>query len=220
MMVYRLLASLFIVLLVQGCTSIKPLEKQYSGFLGNYSDMQKVEASDGSDVMRWITPTLKTGQYKKMIVEPVSFFPAPRTSDQVKLETLHEISDYMTASLKRELGREFEITDKSGPDTLHVQIAITGVETPIQGLQSYEVVPIALIYAGASTALGARDTVAVVYVEGMMTDSVTGELVAKGVRQGVAESLRDNKEQLDVDKVKKLLDGWAAEVNMLAKRLL
>ena len=53
-----------------------------------------------------------------------------------------------------------------------------------------------------------------------MTDSVTGQTVAKGVRQGVGESLRNDKQELDVEKVKTLLNGWAAEVGMLAKRLL
>lgn len=214
------LLSMASIILLMGCTAITPVEKQYSGFLGDYSDMEKAETPDGSDVMRWVSPSVQKGKYKKVIVPAVTFFPAPRTSDQVKLETLHKISLYMSEQLKKELSKNFEVTDVPGPDTLHVQIAITGVATPMKGLKVYEAVPLVLVYAGATAAMGARDNVVVVYAEGLMTDSVTGQTVAKGVRQGVGESLRNDKQELDVEKVKTLLNGWAAEVGMLAKRLL
>lgn len=37
--------------LLSGCTAITPLEKQYSGFLNDYSNMNKVEVEDGSDAL-------------------------------------------------------------------------------------------------------------------------------------------------------------------------
>ena len=207
-------------LLMAGCTAITPLEKQYSGYLGDYSNMETADTPDGSDVKRWISPALKKGTYKKVIVQPVTYFPAPRTSEQVKLETLNEISEYLTNQIKAEVGKNFEITDKSGPDTLTYQIAITGVDTPLEGMKLYEVVPIAMVYSGASLAMGMRDHVVVIYIEGLITDSITGEEVAKGLRQGVGQSLRDDNQQLDIEKVKKLLNGWASEVGMLGDKLL
>lgn len=170
--------------------------------------------------MRWVSPSLKKGTYRKFIVPQVTFFPAPRTSDQVKLETLQKISDYLTEQARKELSENFEITDVAGPDTLNFQVVITGVSTPLEGLKAYEVTPISLVFAGSSAALGYRDHVAVVYVEGLVTDSVTGAEVAKAVRQGVGKNLQDEKQQLDVENVKKLLNSWAAGVARLANELL
>lgn len=208
-------------LLLAGCTAITPLEKQHSGYLSDYSDMKVIDTPDGSDVMRWVSPDLKKGVYTKAIVEQVSFFPAPKTSEKVKLETLNKISNYLTAQIKSELSsNNFELTDKPGPDTLTYQIAVTGVATPLEGLQYYEVLPITLVYAGAVLAMGSRDDVVVVYLEGVVKDSVTGKEVAKSVRQGVGENLQDSDKQLDVEKVKELLNSWAKYIGEVAKKLL
>lgn len=202
------------------CTSITPVEKQYSGFLGDYSQMEKVKTADASHAMRWVNPDVKKGAYKKIIVPPVTYFPAPSPSEQVDLATLNQISSHLTERMRAELGKNFEITDVPGPNTLHFQIAITGVSTPAEGMKAYEVIPVAMIFAGASSAMGTRDRVTVVYVEGLATDSKSGTTMVKGVRQGVGEDLKDEKQQLDLEKVKSLLDGWAIEMSVLAKKLL
>lgn len=197
---------------LSACTSVTPVEKQYSGYLGDYSQLEEVKMADGSDARRWISPELKKKHYKNIILPQVTFFPAPRPSAQVRLEHLNKVSTYLTERLREELGKSFVITDVPGPDTANIQIAITGVATPLEGLKFYETIPIALAFAGASTAMGYRDRVIVVYVEGLVTDSVTGEELAKSVRQGVGESLRDDQEQLDVVKLKGLLDHWAVDI--------
>ncbi len=68
--------------------------------------------------------------------------------------------------------------------------------------------------------MGNRDDVVVVYVDALVSDSATGEKIAKGVRQGVGENLRDDKQQLDIEKVKKLLNGWASGVGIMSEKLL
>ena len=203
-----------------GCTAITPVQQQYSGFLGDYNGLQPVQVADGSKAMRWVNPELKKGKYKKIIVPQVAFFPAPRASSQVSLETLTQISLQMTQQLRAELGKQFTVTDKPGPDTANFQIAITGVDTPTEGLKPYEIIPIALVFASASTATGARDHVSVVYVEGIATDALTGEELAKGVRQGVGLSLENDQEKLSIQKLKPLIDGWAKEMGQLSGNLL
>lgn len=202
--------------LLAGCTAITPVEKQYSGYLGDYSQLKPVKTADGSEARRWINPELKKDVYKKVIVPSVVFFPAPRPSAQVRLENLNKVGQYLTEKLRQELGKSFEVTDVAGPDTLNLQIAITGVATPLEGLKAYETIPIAMAFAGASTVMGYRDKVIVVYVEGLVTDSVTGQELGKSVRQGVGENLQDDKQQLDVEKLKALLDSWAVEVAKVA----
>lgn len=219
-MKFKQLMAVAGIVLAAGCSSVPPVEKNYSGYLGDYSQLKAVEVADGSDVRRWVKSDIQKGKYKKIVVQPVTFFPAPRTSNQVRLEALHKISNYMTERVRQELSKYFEITDVAGADTVNMQVAITGVSTPLEGLKYYEVIPLASIYAGATAIMGARDKVTVIYVEGIVTDSVTGEELAKGLRQGVGESLRDSKEQLDVEKVKLLLDNWAKDVGQFGQNVL
>ncbi|AUM12119.1 DUF3313 domain-containing protein [Ketobacter alkanivorans] len=210
----------FSLLVFAGCANIDSIEEQNSGFLGDYSNMKVVKMKDKSKARRWINPDIKKGQYTKVIVPQITFFPAPRTSDQVQLETLNKIADYLTKQIRAEVSKNFELTDKAGPDTVQIQVAITGVATPMEGLSAYEVTPMTLAFAGASAAAGARDRLAVVYVEAIATDSLTGAELAKGLRQGVGESLRDDKEQLDVSKVQAILDGWASVLGEMANETL
>src|SRR5690606_11599012 len=159
-----------------------------------YSQLKPVKMNDGTVAQRWIDPELKKDVYKKVIVPEVVFFPAPRPSAQVGLDNLNKTGHYLTEKLRQELSKSFEVTDVPGPDTLILQMAITGVSTPLQGLKAYEVIPIAMVFAGASSAMGYRDRVVVVYVEGLATDSVSGKELAKTVRQGIGENLQDDKQ--------------------------
>lgn len=216
----RFLILTALVLNLLACTAIEPVEEHHSGYLDDYSDMIIVKTEDGSHAMRWTSPTVKRGHYKKIIVDPVVIFPAPRTSDKIKLDTLKQITAYLTQKLVSEQAKFYEVTDEAGSDTMHLQMAITGVDTPVEGLEVYEAIPIALVFAGASTAAGERDRVTVVYLEGLVTDSITGEVIARGLRQGVGDNLPDDDQEIKLSDIEKLLDGWAAEVSHLTSRLL
>ena len=190
-----------------------------SGYLGDYSVLTKAPGDYQGETLRWINPTMVKGKYKKIIVHPVTFYPTPKEDLQVKQENLDKISGYLTQRLSQEFSKNYELTNTPGPDTLDVKIAITGVATTLEGLKVYEVVPVALVLAGASTALGYRDKVVTISAEGILTDSMTNEVMAKGLRQGVGENLADDKQQLQVEHVKALLDEWVKAAGSLASNL-
>ena len=216
---HKLIAAAFAVTLA-GCTAITPIEKQYSGFLGDYAGLKEVDTADGSKALRWVSPSIQKGFYKKVVIPPVTFFPAPRTGEQVKSDTLNEISAYMTKRLREEVGKNFVVTTVPGPDTFNLQVAITGVSTPREGLRFYEVLPITLAFASATTLAGQRDHVTVVYLETLATDSKSGDELLKGVRQGIGEKLENDKQQLELEQMKKVIDNWAIEGGKLAAGLL
>lgn len=216
---FKLLGSLSLVVLA-GCTAIMPVTSQYSGFLENYSNLVEVKAADGSDAMRWVNPDIQKGAYQKVFVPPVTFYPAPVAGEQVSHETLQQISTYLTERVRQELGKHFAVVNAPGPGTLKFRIAITGVDTPIQGLRFYEINPVALAFTSATVAAGERDHVTVVYVEGVATDSQTGVELAKGVRQGLGKPLENKEQQLRLERVRPMLDVWAKEMGELANRLL
>ena len=212
-------AALGALMLTTACTNITPVEQQYSGFLENYDDLTPVRTGDGADAMRWYTPTLADRRYTKLIVEPIRFYPEPQTSDQVSADRLTQLSDYMTRSLRRELAKEFELVTEPSADAAVVSFALTGVDTPTEGLKARNLIPASLLIAGATYAAGERDHIVVVYIEGQLTDAATGETLAKGVRQGRGGRLRNDTDELAVEDVQAYLDGWAGDIAALATQL-
>jgi len=190
-----------------------------SGYLGDYSMLQPAPGEYKGEKLVWINPAMVKGKYKKIIIHPVTYYPAPKEGSQIKQENLDKISAYLTQQVTREVSKSYELTDKPGSDTLDYKLAVTGVATSLEGLKAYEVVPVALVLAGASTALGYRDQVVTISVEGILTDSMTHDVMAKGLRQGVGENLADDKQQVDVEKVKGLFDEWAKVAGSLAAQL-
>ncbi|WP_052446172.1 DUF3313 domain-containing protein [Aeromonas fluvialis] len=190
-----------------------------SGYLGDYSAMTQIPGDTKGEALRWLSPSLVKGKYKKAIIYPVTYYPKPQEGAQVKQENLDKISANLTQQLSQEIGKSFELTNTPGSDTLAFKVAITGVATNLEGLQFYEVVPVALVLAGASTALGYRDKVITISAEGLVTDSMTNEVMAKALRQGVAENLDNDKQQVQVDKVDGLFKEWATLAGKLAADL-
>lgn len=191
------------------CTSITPMEQTYSGFLSDYSKLQKIDTTDGQIMMRWVDPQFKHDTFKAAIIDPVAFYPEPKYETPEQKQRWEKISAYLTEQLRAEVSAKMPVTTTPGPGVVRLRTAITGVATPMEGLKFYEVTPITLVYAGATAATGSRDRVVVIYLEGESIDTETNKVVMQGVRQGTAESLRDENDQLDVKKVKKLLDTWA-----------
>ena len=152
-------------------------------------------------------------------MEPIRFYPEPQTSDQVSADRLTQLSDYMTRSLRRELAKEFELVTEPSADAAVVSFALTGVDTPTEGLKARNLIPASLLIAGATYAAGERDHIVVVYIEGQLTDAATGETLAKGVRQGRGGRLRNDTDELAVEDVQAYLDGWAGDIAALATQL-
>lgn len=205
----KVLLGALAALSFSACTSITPMEQTYSGFLSDYSKLQKVDTTDGQVMMRWVNPQLKQDSYKAVIVDPVTFYPEPKYETPEQKQRWEKISAYLTEQLRTEIAAKMPLTTTPGPGVLRLKTAITGIATPVEGLKFYEVTPITLVYAGATAAMGNRDRVVVIYLEGESIDTETNTVLMQGVRQGTAESLRDENDQLDVKKAKKLLDTWA-----------
>lgn len=197
--------------LLSGCMTTKPDASQYSGWMKDYSNLSEFRTPTGATAMRWISPELKQGQYQAIMIDPVSYYPQPQPGPQVPLKTLNSIPDYLEQQVRKEVGAVLPVVQKPGPGVLRFRAAITAVETPTESFQAYEVIPVALIFAGVSTAAGTRDHNTIVYLEAVMTDAQSGKLLGKVVRKGIGETLDSKKDQLTVTDTKPALDGWAKD---------
>ncbi len=198
-------------LLVAGCSSSTTKPEQYSGFLSDYSILKPATSASGAPVMRWVKPGLDLGKYNSVLVEQPQFYPKPKPSDQVSQKTLNDVSNYLQQAMKRELAGRMTVVSQANADTLVIRSAITAVDTSAEGLKFYEVVPIALAVAAASTAAGTRDKDTNIYVELQALDGATSQPVAEVVRKGTGLQLENNSTQLTVKDLAPVLDTWAKD---------
>jgi hypothetical protein len=149
-------ASMFITGFV-ATTAIKASDDiPLSGFLGDYSKLEVVEAKGDEELRRWVTSSDIRGIYPSLILESVVFYPKPQPSEQVSAEVIRQVQDYTDAALSRELGKSYKLVDLAGPNIARVRIAITGLTTEAEGMHAYELIPFAAIAAGIKSAAGKR----------------------------------------------------------------
>ena len=213
------IASTMTVLLLgavlsSGCSPVKPDDSKYSGWMKDYSQLSESQSPTGGTALRWKNPALKKGQYKAIMVDRVGYYPAVKPSAQVPSGTLAAIPTYLEEQVRKQVGMSLPLVSQPGPGVLRLRAAITSVETPIEGLQAYEVIPIALVFAGVSTVAGTRDHNSDVYLEAQLIDSQTNVVMGKTVRRGMGKALENSKDQLKLDDVKPVLDNWARDAGV------
>jgi hypothetical protein len=203
--------------LLAGCMSTKPDQSNYSGWMKDYSNLTEFKTATGGTSMRWISPSLKKGQYSAVMIDPIAYYPAPPADSQVPQKTIQALPTYLMQQLRNNLGSNIEIVQQAGPGVLRLRAAITGVDTPTEGLQAYEVIPVALVFAGVTTATGHRDHNTLVYMEAQLIDSQSGDLLAKAVRKGIGENLKNKNAEMTLEDAKPVLDNWAKDAAVFAK---
>lgn len=208
----RSIATLFCALMLGACAAVPPVEQQFSGFLGDYSKLEKVKTADGQPAMRWVKPGIKRGMYKALMIDPVVYYPEihPKTPEEAK--AWEDIRQYMTQQVRAEVGKTFPLADQPGPGVVRMRGAITAIVTPLEGLKVREVLPVTIAFAAAGTAMGYRDRLVAVYHEGEIRDSMSNELISQVVHQGFADKLENDREQVSLAKVQKLLDHWSKQI--------
>ncbi len=197
-----------------GCSSTMVEPAKYSGFLPNYNVLEEQESASGVKVARWVDPNIDLSRYSSVYLEPSQFYPRPQSSAQIPQATLDEITRYYDAALKRELGSVVRISDSPTADSVIVRPAITAVSASTEGLKPYEVIPIALVVAATSTAIGTRDQQVEIATEAMFLDGGNTKLLAEVVRKGTGESLENKKAVLSVKNIQPVIDGWASDMRL------
>ena len=198
-------------LLLAGCASQTTQPSQYSGFLADYSQLQPATSASGAPVMRWVSPDYKASNYRSVYIEKPVFYPTPTPSDQVSQAVLNEISEYLYQAMRRELQGSMTVVNQPDMDSLVLRSAITAVDVSTEGLKVYEVIPIALVVAAASTAAGTRDRTSEIYVEMEGIDARTSKPMLRVVRKGHGQDLEISSTQLTLKTLKPALDVWAAD---------
>ena len=187
-------AALCGLLALSGCASKITQPDKYSGFLNNYSDLKETTSATGKPVLRWVDPSFDQSKYDSIVWNPVTYYPVPKPSTQVGQKVLDKILNYTNTEMKEAIAQRKPLVTTAGPRSLIFRGAITGVDTSKEGLQFYEVVPVALVVAG--------------------TQMATNKPVIKVVRQGEGKDLNNESTPMAFENIKQVIDDMATDATM------
>ena len=202
------------LLALSGCASKVAAPDQYSGFLKDYSGLQEMKSATGKPTLRWVDPSYNEANYDSIIWTPITYYPTPKPTTQLGQKTLDELLNYTNTKLKTAIGQRKPIVTTPGKHSLIFRGAITGVSSDKEGLQFYEVVPVALLVAGTQMATGHRTMDTHLFFEGELLDAATNKPVIKVVRKGEGKELANENTPMGFGTLKQVVDDMATDATM------
>ena len=202
------------LLAMAGCASKVAAPDQFSGFLKDYSGLQQTTSATGKPTLRWVDPSYNPDNYDSIIWTPITYYPEPKPTTQIGKRTLDELRNYTNDKLKAAVAQRKQIVTTPGKHSLIFRGAITGVSSQKEGLQFYEVVPVALVVAGTQMATGHRTMDTHLFFEGELIDAATNKPVVKVVRKGEGKELATENTPLTFQTLKQVVDDMATDATM------
>jgi Protein of unknown function (DUF3313). len=147
-----------------------------------------------------------------VVFEPVVYYPAARPTERISQQTLDQIRQYTDAQLKKAVSERKPVVGKSGAHTLRVKSAITAVSAENEGMQFYEVVPIAAVVASTMAATGHRTQNSALFLEVEAVDAQTGKPMIKVVRKAFGKSLPNNSTPITLNDLRPGIDEMVRDV--------
>jgi hypothetical protein len=167
-------------------------EAEDSGFLSDYSRLEKTRDSQGKTVRRWVSPELTPANYRAVLIDPVAFYPEPQPSEQVSAKTLEDIRAHLDKVLRETLGASVAIVEQPGAGVVRMRFALTAVATRNAGLKPYQYMPTALVLTTVKRLATDTPQKATLVNEVELTDSLSNERLGAQVREITGERLKKN----------------------------
>ena len=193
-------AALAGILALTGCAAKVAQPDQYSGFLKDYSSLKETTSASGKPELRWIDPNFNPANYDNIVYHPVTYYPVPKPTTQVGEKALQDILNYTNKELKQAISERKPLATTAGKRS-----------SSKEGLQFYEVIPVAMIVAGTQAATGHRTMDTNLYFEAEVIDASTNKPVIKVVRKGEGKTLANENTPLTVDTLKQVIDDMAVD---------
>ena len=196
-----------------GCSRTRksgmPIEQ--SGFLADYSLLSETDSAIPGDFgprpkYRYINPDADWPEYKKVLIDPVSFF----SSEDVRPpREVQVFLNYFWAELRKELEQDYELVGSPQPGTLRITIALTRAgerDVTLDTLSTY--VPFARALAELKGITSGKPSfVGYAMAEVKITDTETGTLMLAAIDKRVGgKTFKDFDSWSDV---KAAVDFWA-----------
>lgn len=218
-----ILSYLFSSLLLTGCASKVSEPEQYSGFLQDYDVLRETTSTSEAPVLRWIVPGFRPSTYSTVVFDGLILYPAAKPTQRVDLNTLHELQAYTTTSAKQALSRQYMVVSDlnavpPGSQALILRAAITGVSASNEGMNWYEVIPVAAVIGVTQAVSGHRDQNTELYIEAELVDATTQRSVAKAVRKIVGHPLEHARQRITTQDFQAAIDATTNDMQMMLLR--
>jgi len=216
----KLLLSL-LCMMVSACsfTNYEQLDKSNTGFIGDYSKLERIETTDGLKSFRYASDRIKSGVYDKVIIEPVEFYPREVASEQMTQALFDETKSYINKRLVEVISLSMAVVDKPQEGAIRLTPRISAIKTSAGDLKVRELIPIGSVIALSKKALGYRYENVDVYMAFKATDSIDGSLIGSSIKQGKGEEISGANEVVTFDKIKPLLEVWIKDAKHVFESL-
>ncbi|MFS2223406.1 DUF3313 domain-containing protein [Pantoea sp. B65] len=187
---------------LSGCTSKVADSEHYSGFLPDYSKLRPAQSATGNPTLRWVSPDFKSADYRGIVFTPVIYYPQAAPNARVSQQTLDQIRNYTDQQLRAAVAKRKPLVSQAGPGTLVMKTAITAVAAENEGVQFYEVVPVAAVIAGTMAASGHRTQQSTLFLEVQLIDAGSGKPVIEVVRKGIGKNVANSNTPISFEDLK------------------
>ena len=215
----RALASLVLIGTITGCAVTQKESVQRvgpSGFLGDTSLLTPGDKEQAS--LRYINPAAQWTQYKKVLLEPVTFWGDDKTKISAKDQQM--LCNFLQEQLADQLGKKYELVNEPGEGVMRLQVALVDAEsaTPILRTVSMVIPQARLLSSLKYLASGTYPFIGGAEAEAKMTDSVTGQLLGEWVDKRVGGGSIKTAAQWEWGDAENAMKAWAEMVttNMYA----
>ena len=186
-------------------------DKLDSGFFSDISLLQPINSPQGSKAFRYTSTKFDPSNYQAVMIDSVLINQAG-VSDKVTADTMEKTRATLEDGIKQKIGKVIALTNKAGPGTLKVNVAISGADVAGEGFKPRNILPVSAVLKLASKAAGKDKKTAMLLIESKVTDSVSGELLKATMLTISSDSFRD---QADADQE---LTGLAKKVVDMAMK--
>ena len=185
------LAAACLTLGLAGCAPThQAASARPSGFLGDYSQLRP--GKEGQALLVYVNPDARWAGYDKMLIDPVAMWADAAKSGllmDVSREEQQVLIDYLDASLRNALGKDYKLVDRPGAGVLRLRVAITEAEGSAVLLDAAStVVPqLRTLSLAKRITTGTDMFVGKAGIEGELKDSMTDRRLAAAVDRRVGQ---------------------------------
>src|SRR5438034_9591659 len=161
--------------------------------------------------LRYINPEAQWTQYRKVLLEPVTFWGDDRT--KISAADQQMFCNFLHEQLYDQLGKKYELVTEPGPGVMRLQVAIVDAEaaTPILRTISMAIPQARLLSTLKYLATGTYPFIGGAEGEAKMTDSVTGQLLGERVDKRVGGGSVKTAAQWEWGDAENAMKEWATQ---------
>jgi hypothetical protein len=165
--------------------------------------------TSGQAGLRYIAPSVPWAQYTKVMLNPVTAWGGDTT--KISAADSQQLTNYLYNVLAKKLGEKYQLVDEPGPGVLRLQFAITDADAATPALRSVSMaVPQARVLATLKyAATGTYPFVGAAQGEVLVTDSVTGNVLAAAVDRRVGGGSMETAAQWQWGDAENAMNQWA-----------